>query len=277
MSKAFPSKTMRMRILAWVAAGLALLSVAPASAQNFAVSPAVLRFSPGSDSAQVNLIQIRNNGKADLTLRLYLGDFDQTESGENRFLTFGQHPSTCQGRIEVYPGQLTLLPGEQQPVRVKMSPGAGVCWAVVFAEAAQRSTQGISIGVRSAVKVFAVPQNSVSAGEVLSTSASVRNDTVKVATEFLNSGTVPVRPAGRVEVRTADGQVVTAEDVEAFTVLPGSKRQVALAVPARLPSGRYVVVTILDFGGEYLVGGQATFDVKDGAPGPTSQSAVAGT
>ncbi|MCL7960210.1 MAG: hypothetical protein M8861_08465, partial [marine benthic group bacterium] len=64
-----------------------------------------------------------------------------------------------------------------------------------------------------------------------------------------------------VEVRDFRGTVVASSAVRAFTVLPGSKRQLAVRLPDELAPGQYLAVPMLDFGGEYLAGTQIPFRV----------------
>ncbi len=78
---------------------------------------------------------------------------------------------------------------------------------------------------------------------------------------FENTGTTFLRPSGRVEVRDRTGQTVGSTPIEPFRVLPGATRELAVALPEGLAPGVYVALAILDFGAEFLVAGQAGFEL----------------
>jgi hypothetical protein len=80
--------------------------------------------------------------------------------------------------------------------------------------------------------------------------------------EFENTGEGPLRPEGEIELRTVGGEVVGVLDVPAFSVLPGRIRRASVPVELDLTPGEYLAIPILDFGGDYLAGGQARFSVE---------------
>lgn len=85
---------------------------------------------------------------------------------------------------------------------------------------------------------------------------------VDVSFVFRNAGEMPIRTDGYVELRTLAGRVVGRTRFDYFSVLPGHDRDGTVRVRARLAPGRYLAVPVLDFGADYLAGGQAVFDVK---------------
>jgi hypothetical protein len=242
-----------------------------AGAQQFSAWPSVLRVIPSADSGAVAVIQIRNDGGADLPLRFYAGDFDQDEAGEHRFLELGEHPRSCGDRLQVFPSGAMLRPGEFQEVRVSLGQGARACWSFVYAEVITQRPDGISVGQRIGVKLLGLPLGSVEAGEITTVGPRALPRHVAVEVEFRNTGEGPLRPAGSVEIRTVNGDVVATGEVRPFTVLPGAKRRVLAEVPAVLPAGRYVTVVLIDFGGEYISGGQAVFESNGAEPSPVAQ------
>lgn len=244
------------------AVALALLLPATARAQ-FSAQPVILNMAP-ADSAATATVSVRNDGTREQQFRFHTADFDQTDDGDHSFLPLGEHAATCKGRVRVFPDGATLRPGERQEVRVHMEPGAKICWGVLFVETVSRdpSAGGINISQQIAVKVYGIPPRSAVEGEITGVTATPAAGALKVALDFRNSGGGPVRPAGTLEIRTLTGEVVKSIQVEAFSVLPGRTRRVVLEVPsASLGRGRYVAVPILDFGADYLAGGQAAFQV----------------
>jgi hypothetical protein len=240
---------------------LAVVTILPATARaQFSVQPVILGLAP-MDTAVTGVVSVRNEGKEPIQFRFRMGDFDQTLSGDHVFQRFGENANSCKGRVEVSPDQASLKPGERQQLRVRMTPGATTCWGVLFVEHQARNTSGIMVAQQIAVKVYGTQSTPLPTGDITTVSAAHDTAGVNVTFDFKNSGRGPVRPFGSVEIRTETGQVVASETVDAFSVLPSHTRRVAVAVRAKLAPGRYVAVPVMDFGADYLAGGQAAFAV----------------
>jgi hypothetical protein len=239
---------------------LGTMIVPAVAGAQFSAQPVILGLAP-VDSAVSGVVTVRNEGQQPMQFRFRMGDFDQTISGDHVFQPFGAGGSTCQGRVSVYPEQATLLPGEVQQVRVTMQPGARTCWGVLFAEQRARNTTGIMIGQQIAVKVYGTRPELTLKGEVTRVAVSSDSLGARIAFDFRNSGEGPLRPSGTIEIRTPTGDVVATESVDAYSVLPGHTRRVTVGIGARLKAGRYVAVPIMDFGADYLAGGQASLAI----------------
>jgi len=226
----------------------------------FSVQPVILGLAT-ADSASAGTVQVRNDSKEQIQFRFRLGDFDQTGTGDHYFQPLGTNAHSCKGRVDVYPDQATLLAGERQDIRVRMLPGKATCWAVLFVERRARNTIGVMVAQQIAVKVYGTRPELEVKGGITTVKASRDTSGVSVAFDFKNDGEGPVRPSGTIEIRTPNGDVVASESVDAFSVLPGHSRLVTVALAQKLKPGRYVAVPVMDFGADYLAGGQATFAV----------------
>lgn len=236
---------------------------APASAQ-FSAQPVILEMRTG-DTMAVTSFAVRSQAEEPLQLRVYAGDFDQPAGGGHAFMDPGTHPRSCAERLRFYPEDVRLDPGESAEVRVLMAPGDSTCWSVLFVQAGARSGGGFQIAQRIGIKVYGVRNGVIRTGEIRS--VTVATDSASggrtALIEFENTGEGPVRPEGEVEIRTEFGEVVAVVPVAPFSVLPGRVRQTAVPLAVDLAPGRYLVIPILDFGGDYLAGGQALFE-RDG-------------
>jgi len=86
-----------------------------------------------------------------------------------------------------------------------------------------------------------------------------------IAVEFENTGNSILKCKGRVEIRDEDGQTIRElllHKKGKFTSLPYGKRMVKTDVLKKLPSGNYVALAIIDYGGKDLVAGELEFEVK---------------
>ena len=239
----------------------ACVMVLPAIARaQFSAQPVILGLAP-VDSAVASTVVVRNDSKEPIQFRYRMGDFDQTSTGDHYFQPFGANAHSCKGRVDVYPEQSTLLPGERQDIRVRMQPGAGTCWGVLFVEQRARNSVGVMIAQQIAVKVYGTRPELGVKGGITTVKASLDTAGVNVAFDFKNDGEGPLRPSGTIEIRTPSGDVVASSSVDAFSVLPGHSRVVTVPMGRRLKAGRYVAVPVMDFGADYLAGGQATFEV----------------
>lgn len=247
---------------------LALVVASPAASEaQFSVRPVIHHYPAGSAATRV--MTVKNEADVVRQIEIYVADFDRDRTGEHRFLAAGEHERSCAGRLEVFPDQLVLDPGEAADVRITMQPAARTCWSVVFAETVEGDEKGLRVGRRIGAKVFGHGHGADEDVAVDAVEASPAGDSVDVRFTVENTGGLPVRPEGTVEIRTLTGEVVGRRDLRPFGVLPGHGRDVEVTVPASLGPERYLAVPILDTGGDHLIGGQASFRV----PSRTASSA----
>ncbi|MDP9349434.1 MAG: hypothetical protein M3P24_09900 [Gemmatimonadota bacterium] len=241
-----------------VAAGL-LTAPAGLSGQ-MSVTPSALQI-PAADTTASATVRVRNDSPRQIQFRFYAMDFEQVRSGDYTYQPLGAHAQSCGKRLSIYPDGAVLQPGESQVVRVEVAPGSGLCWSMLFAESAGEGSGPIKVAQRAAVKVFGVAPGGEPEGEIVSVTPTRDARGTRVTLEFHNTGSVPVNPEGSLEIRKPDGEVAGSVAVPRFSVLPQHRRQVVLELEKGLPRGRYLLVPILDFGAEYLAGGQATLIV----------------
>lgn len=254
----------RGRSVAFAVIGL-LVGTVPASAQ-FSVQPVILEMRVAGGATE-RMITIRNDSDEPLQLRVYGSDFDQPESGGHTFMDSGTHPSSCADRLAFEPDNVLLEPQGSGEVRVRMEPGDETCWSLIFVQTVSRGETGIQIAQRIGVKVYGVSATARAEGELgevrVGEDAEGRR---QVELSFLNLGDAPVRPEGEIEVRSESGEVVAVVAVPPFSVLPGRTAWSRVLLEEALPEGVYVVVPILDFGADYLAGGQALLRVGGSGP-----------
>lgn len=252
-----------MKLTHVLAALLAALTLpaAPAVAQ-FSASPAMI-WAEGGAGTTTSRISIRNEGSEVSQLRVYVSDFEQDAVGDHAFYDVGTREGSCGPRLRVTPDIAVLEPGESRELLVEVDDAGEPCWAVVFVQTGSRAEiSGARMTQRIGVKVYAGDRTpSALNGEVTAVEATSAADTVSVDFEFRNVSSSVMRPTGHVELRALSGEAVAQVPIEPFSVLPGHVRRVRAAVPASLPEGRYVAVPVIDFGGEFLAGGQGLFRI----------------
>lgn len=236
-----------------------ILSASGLSAQ-FAVYPVLVTMNV-TDQVGTQTLTVENQGDEPLELAVYLSDYDRTDAGDHRYVPFGEHPGTCEGRLEVFPDQLALEAGEKGEVRLRMQPGPGTCWAMIFVEKRTLTPSGITMAQRIGVKLVAESAEATREGRVLAMAADTTAQPAALVA-FENQGTGQLDVTGEIEVRDLSGEVVGVVKMEPFSVLPGHQRRVRVPLDSvDLAPGRYILVAVLDFGAEYLAGGQAMIEV----------------
>lgn len=243
-------------------------------------------FSLGALALEVNLLEVeltvvpggqyefsfvvRNELPAPERFALYPGDWDRDEWGENRFYPPGTRPRSLAPWITLRPASLFLGPGEAREVRgaVAVPPNAtaGTYWGIVFVHGEPRPVEHggttVMVAKRIGIKVYATvgnprPQGTVRKLEVRGLSP------LWVGLEFVNSGLANLRGV-RAEFRVYDaqGQELARVEAAAVPVLPGGSRWIVGETDLRPAVGTYVVVARVDFGGDEVLGAQATVRVR---------------
>ena len=101
-------------------------------------------------------------------------------------------------------------------------------------------------------------------GKITSTAAKLIGTADKglgIETEFENLGTTFLSAAGTAEIINSKGETIASIDISKFKTLPGYKRRLYLEYKQALPADDYVVIIVLDFGGDYLAGAQVEIKV----------------
>jgi hypothetical protein len=223
---------------------------APAAGQAV-VSPLVVESSPSA-------ITIANTGMQPLRLLMEPMDFDQDANGRTRFGAVGSSAHSCGDRLRLGEAPTQIPARGEVRIPVSVEPDGGPCWGAVMV----RISTGFAAAGRIGVKVYSLPAGAARTAEV----SSVRLARDSIHVEIINTGPTPVRPRGRVEVRTLQGTTVATREIEAFGIHPGIRRSVALPLDPRVPAGPHVVLAIFDIGARDLLAGEVRIDVPTRAP-----------
>ena len=258
------------RISGWMSclAGFAL-SASPLKAQ-IAVNRVEISFQPKAFDSRLGTIVLTNEGNAAVQAQVRLEDWDRAEDGTNRWFPYGTLPGSCGKMLQIFPASVSLDPGASQAVRLTMDSTATPtkeCWAAAMVETLQPRVEGggrtVTYAIRTAVKVYVVPQGQTSEGElldmVIAPDSTSKGEAVDLT--FQNTGGRHLMTKGTVEFRRADNSVAAKIDVPMLYTLPGAKSRVHLAVP-KLPPGKYVALAVLDYGGEQLAAAQFDYEAR---------------
>jgi PKD repeat protein len=214
---------------------------------------------------------VRNDEPKTTRVKVYLSDWDRDIYGELRFHPPNTLPRSCADWISVFPTQFELKAHEIQEVRFTISvPGGvkGTYWAMIFVESSPQLIEREGVAMiavpRFGVKVYQTPPGTATKAGRITNMKRLGLNPLSFMIEFENTGNTHLTLQGRIEIRDEMGEAVETIDLGQIPVLPGARRRIigAAANPTKLPPGQYIALGIIDFGGDFLVGGQLNFEIK---------------
>jgi P pilus assembly chaperone PapD len=253
---------------------LASMAAAPAAAQ-IAVDRTEIIFRTSRGEPNVALINLHNEGKERVQAVVRLEDWDRSENGTNNWYPYATKPGSCDKVLSVFPLTVSLEPDAKQSIRVALDSTASLdheCWAGAIVETVQPHTIGgrnVAYVIRTATKVYVQPAAALPAhGEVMAlriqpppAESAARDSSSELYLEFANTGGKHLKTPGEVQFRRPDNSVAATVTLPILYTLPGAKSATKVAVP-KLAPGRYIVLAVLDYGGDELAAGQIEYEVK---------------
>lgn len=256
---------------ALVALGLCGLA-APARAQ-IAVNKTEMVFHALPGEVKTVLINVHNEGSQRVQAVIRLEDWDRAPDGTNNWYQYGTKPGSCGQILSVFPLTVSLEPDAAQNIRVSLDSSATIdheCWAGAIVETVQPRTvdgRNVAYVIRTATKIYVQPPALAMKGEVVTLSiGATKADSAgdagsEVLLEFENTGAKHLTTPGEVQFRRADNSIAATVKLPTLYTLPGAKSTTKIAVP-KLAPGRYIVLAVLDYGGDELAAGQIEYEAK---------------
>ena len=235
-----------------------------------------VNLSPGGSFA--GNFEVFNNGQKPRQFTVVLKDYDRNIDGGLVLLTPGTHPRSLAKFFTLAPVAFTLSPGQKQLIGINIkipSTESGPHWValvitspiptVVTLGTDQQQTP-VTIGSEEQfiVKIRQTdPTNAINKGRVTGTSVVLpeKDKPLQIVVEYENSGTTFQQPKAQLRIVNAKGEIALQKDVADLAVLPGGKLRLKIPVTQALPSGSYLALIIIDFGGDALVAGQVRFQL----------------
>lgn len=277
---------MRRKFSTWITlsvwALMGTLSVHTASAQDFEVAPVKLMFDAEPGTSQTRMVSVKNHSSRRVAFSFVLADFLPTSEGALNTLPPNSTKRSCANWININPSFFELNPGDAINVQVSMLvPGEefGSAWCMLYVQPTREQTSwsadkalraGITVTGRIGIQIYQSPKSNknyaVKVGSLVEvTSAS---DTARrfVATiENLGDKVVTCKTF------LLASNMLTAEEyqfpAQKVVVFPRMSRKVTLFLPDTLPSGKYALAAIADYGPKYpLEGAQIMIDVLGKTP-----------
>lgn len=244
---------------------------------SFTVTPMRIEFQIEQGQSGTSSLLIRNVSEKPLSVKLYLKDFVFRPDGSEAELDPGSVSRSCSDWLAISPSVMELEPDEHKNARVSLTipeDAAGTYWVMLYVEQSSKPTpreaQGggysfeINVYPRWAIRIFeSVPGTEEKEGQIsdLTVTRESEEQPLTAFVEFENTCNSELRCKGWIEIRDESGETVEKIEFEDFSVYPESKRINKAEIPKSLKPGEYSVLAVVDYGGEFLVAGDAFFEI----------------
>jgi P pilus assembly chaperone PapD len=252
---------------------LASVGITSQAHAQLAIDKLDLMLRPDGADERTGILSVRNEGNTPAQAIIKVEDWDRAPDGNNRFYPAGTVSGSCAPSLQVFPMSLSLKPGETQSVRIDYTgpaQRASECWSLVVVESpaprAQAGGRQLLYNIRTGLKVYVSPENLPVDGEVEGLSVArttvadgLTQDVAIVA--FANRGARHFVTKGRVEIRREDNSLVQSLELPPMYALPGAVMHATVSLPT-LPKGRYLLISVVDYGGSDIAAGMYTHEVR---------------
>lgn len=247
----------------------------PASAA-ILLSQLVLDVQVPAGQSQTFILEVTNTGDTPDNVTITYYDWTVDAVGNHDFILEPGLERSLRGNLEFSPASFRLESGETREVRVTVTSPAdakGTYWGMLMVENEARTAVsdvggvGIQVQTRYGIKVYnTVPGTALPAGTIerITVRQLAEGMPPTASLEFVNTGNTKVTPKGYFEVRNAQGQTLWRAEYEGRVVLPGGRMVIERPYDgAPLPAGQYLVLGVVDYGGDRLIGGQVIMTVYE--------------
>jgi len=244
--------------------GFCALGTPASAAAQYSVSPVILPVQASAEDQELTTI-VHNAGDHSLDLRVFAADYDQASDGSYEHTPYGEHPSSCADRLEVFPAAFRVPPGGSQPVtlRMKGAEDPAACWSLVYVENPAPPTGTLRVSSRIGIKVYGLTRYGAYRAEIAAAEVELAGEDRVLRFTVAGSEDWPVIARGTVQVRDLSGASFGEVPIRTFSVLPGHARELGVVLPPGLEPGRYLAIPVLEYADDGLAGAQVGFRVAE--------------
>lgn len=230
-------------------------------AQDFEVAPVKLLYDCEQGQIQTKIMYIRNHANQKQQFNLLIADMPADSAGKKK-KTITENKS-CKDWLTINPSFFDLNPNETKEVKVVMQTPPShseTRWCMIFVSATEEQTSlaadkqmksGVKVKPRIGVKVIQSPKSNTNwkgaIGELKEITQA--NDTVRTfQANISNTGDKVIDGKIYLVLSNLETAKEIKEKPERINVLPGAVKIIALTMPKNVPSGKYSLAAILDYG-----------------------------
>lgn len=246
--------------------------ISPSWAVRFLVAPPRFELTIPSGGASTQAIEVTNADEKPVKLKAYPSDWTLGSSGEMNYQKSGTQTHSCSNWLTINPMEFTIPAQGTQVVRFTLKAPLGASggyWTVVFFESAPEPRPGERVGMLFNARVGSIVYATIAgtatkSGKIagLKVGKPSPGKPLAVTALFQNSGSVPLRPKGKLEVFDSQGKRLGTADIPETAVLPESSREIQTLYSGTLAKGTLRITVTLDYGGSEILAGETTFENK---------------
>lgn len=236
---------------------------------SLSISKTVLQFDNLPGTAGEASFIVRNNDAQQVAVRIRLVDWEDTPDGRTLLSPANSLSRSCASWVQYAPRSFDLLPGQEQEVHVTITAttyASGTYWAAFLVDTPENSTvaaNGIRATAQFLIKLYQTSLPAATSGKIVDVKVAGLSP-LGIALTFVNTGETlmqHVRATATLQDRAGHklGQISS----DPFSVLPDHSIDITLttSIDMQIP-GIYLVTGIVDFGADFVVAGQVSFQVK---------------
>ncbi|MFC1546243.1 hypothetical protein ACFL4O_00805 [bacterium] len=243
----------------------------------FTVTPMKFRLTEKGNSKKTCSVWIKNSAKEDVNIKIYAEDFWIEPNGNEIFKEAGTIKRSCAKWISLEQEEMKLGAGENKNFRfeVKIPEGLqGTYWSMVFVEQTtspqvqklkqEGSLFSISAFQRIGIRVYETIPNTEIKDASIDNIFVTKNEKniLKANIKFQNNGNVVLDCNGKLEINNEKGKKVKTIKINDFRCYPDAAREITVLIDKKLKPGTYNILSIIDYGAEDLVAGEAVIEIK---------------
>jgi len=248
---------------------------------NWKVTPMYFNLTANKGDRISRSFTIFNASDEPQSYRVISKDWIFTKEGNDKELEPGSFSRGCAEWLSGTPQNFSLQPKGSKQVRFTVEvPQAhlpGTYWSAFFIEPADKPdlgssasgegrTYNIYVKVRAKVSILiTLPGQQRKDGKVTNLEVEVGplKENIKVTATFNNTGNLYMRCKGTVEIRDYQGETIESFPLKSFASLPETESIIVTDHPMKFNDGEYSALVIIDFDGDFLIAGEAFFDVTE--------------
>ena len=242
--------------------------------QNVSVSPSRLYFDVEVGEYGTKEIMVTNNSGSTESFQITFADFEANgNQGKIKMMEAGESEHSCSQWLSANPAFFEIGPGESKNVKVILqlpnTPDANsVKWATMIVKLAKEkkapgndeNDKTVGLGIlqtfQFVIHIFQTPP-SVTFKKLdiidFKDISTLSDKNKRISLEVENSGDAILNCASYLELTNYGDGETKRLDIKAFTILPGTRRQVVFDLPADLKRGKYSLLGVVDYGSDETI------------------------
>lgn len=238
------------------------------TAQNVSISPSRLYFKTPVGEYKEQEVSITNSSTLSQSFAISFGDFEPSgNAGKSKIMKQGESENSCAKWMSAEPSFFEVEPGQTKKIKVLLqipsSPEANkVKWAAMQIKLAKEKTPkdnsdentiglGITETFQFVVHVFQSPPSVTLKNAEIETFKEISmpgDSTRTVMLRVKNSGEAILDCVSYLEFTNLNSGLEERQKPIAYTLLPGSSRELKFPISTALPEGKYSLLGVVDYG-----------------------------